>query len=90
MEPDLTCKRCSVRRVNALVKAYEKAHSPDGERWMRRLRKVESLCKTRGFKGAGMLRKPGLSGKELRALCWNASSFIKDDEAESILEVKLR
>lgn len=89
IEPDLTCKRCSVTRVNALVEAYQKAHSADGLEWQRKLRQIESICKRRGFTHAGRLQQPGLVDKELRALCWNVSSFLKDNEAESILNVKL-
>lgn len=89
MEPDLTCKRCSVTRVNALVEAYQQTHSSDDHSWRRRLRQVETLCKSRGFSQAGRLLQPGLTDKKLRALCWNVSSFIKENEAETILGIKL-
>ncbi len=85
MEPDRTCKRCSVARVNLLVKAYQKAHEAQGGPVLTALREVCDLVKRKGFEGAGVLLVPGLNEKDLRAHCWNISSFMKDEEAERIL-----
>jgi hypothetical protein len=86
MEPDRTCKRCSVARVNLICKAYQKAHGEQGESALSALRKIDDLVKTRGFGGAAMLLLPGLGEKDLRAHCWNISSFLQDEETERILE----
>jgi hypothetical protein len=88
-EENRICKRCSVRRVDALVNAYLKAHGDGGEKWISRLRKVDRLCKERGYDQAAKLLLPGLGEKDLRALCWNVSSFLKDPEVESIFNLKL-
>ncbi len=88
-EEDRICKRCSVRRVDALVDAYLQAHGDGGEIWVSRLRKVDKLCKERSFDQAARLLQPGLGEKDLRALCWNVSSFLKDQEVEAILGIKL-
>ena len=88
-EEDRTCKRCSVRRVDALVNAYIEAHGDSGATWVSRLRKVNRLCKERGFDQGARLLQPGLSEKELRALCWNVSSFLKDQEVEAIFNIRL-
>lgn len=88
-EEDRICKRCSVRRVDALVNAYIKAHGDRGDNWISRLRQVGRLCKERGYDHAGRLLQPGLGEKDLRALCWNVSSFLKDQEVESIFGLKL-
>lgn len=88
-EEDRICKRCSVRRVNALVDAYLKSHGDIGGKWISRLRKIDRLCKERGYDQAGLLLQPGMSKKDLRALCWNVSSFLKDSEVESFLGLKL-
>ncbi len=85
MEPDRTCKRCSVARVNSLCKAYGLAHAPGGERVIPHLRELASLVKSRGLDNAGVLLTPGLSEKDLRSHCWNISSFLSDEEASRIL-----
>lgn len=84
-EPDRTCKRCSVARVNALVRAYHLAHSPSPNGASSGLREVIALVKNRGYAHSRGLGTPGLSDKDLRALCWNVSSFLKDEEVELIL-----
>ena len=50
---------------------------------------MEAICKAHGFHQANQLLGPGLLEKDLRALCWNVSSFMTDKEAESILGIKL-
>lgn len=88
-EPDRTCKRCSVTRVNALVRAYRKAHEEKHEATLRTLREIERLVARRGYaQGTGIVR-PGLSDKPLRSLCWNVSSFLEDAEVERLLGVRL-
>jgi hypothetical protein len=81
---DRSCKRCSVTRVNNLVKAYEKAHQNGNFASMLELKEVVSLVKTRGYKEVLRLLQPGLNGQELRAFCWNVSSFLEDDELKRI------
>lgn len=87
MEPDRTCKRCSVARVNLLCKAYEKAHADRSEPLLAALRQVGNLAKQRGYEGAGVLLVPGMNEKDLRSHCWNISSFLLDEEAHSLLGV---
>ena len=85
MESDRTCKRCSVARVNLLCQAYQKAHAPDGGRALAALKEAGALAGSRGFSGGGVLLVPGLSEKDLRAHCWNVSSFLSDEEAQGLL-----
>ncbi len=88
MSPDRTCKRCSVARVNALIKAYAQAHA-NGTRSRAPLRQLVQLASDRGFHDAGALLHPGLNSRELRAVCWNVSSFLEDPEVETALGIKL-
>ena len=88
-QPDRTCKRCSVTRVNALVEAYEKAHQQRQAAWLSRLSQLERLCRQRGFDQATRMLLPGLKDKELRALCWNVSSFLEDREVEQVLGINI-
>lgn len=79
-----SCKRCSVTRVNNLCKAYEKAHRNNHPGSLDELRKVVSLVKTRGYQDVIRLLNPGLNGQDLRAFCWNVSSFLEDEELKQI------
>jgi hypothetical protein len=81
---DRSCKRCSVTRVNKIVKAYEKAHQNGNSASMIELKEVAALVKTRGYQEGLRLLQPGLNGQELRSFCWNVSSFLEDDELKRI------
>jgi hypothetical protein len=81
---DRSCKRCSVTRVNQLVKAYAKAHQNGNSTAIIELKEVVSLVRTRGYQDVLKLLQPGLDGPELRAFCWNVSSFLEDDELKRI------
>ncbi len=81
---DRSCKRCSVTRVNNLVKAYKKAHQNGNSTSIIELKEVVAQVKTRGYQEGLRLLQPGLDGQELRAFCWNVSSFLEDDELKQI------
>ncbi|MBI4763314.1 MAG: hypothetical protein HY787_01740 [Deltaproteobacteria bacterium] len=82
---DRSCKRCSVTRVNNLCKVYEKAHQNNHPGALNELRKVVHLVKARGYQDGIRLLNPGLAGQDLRAFCWNVSSFLEDEELKQIL-----
>lgn len=82
---DRSCKRCSVVRVNSLCKAYEKAHQNNDPSALNELREVVFLVKPRGYQEVIRLLNPGMANQELRAFCWNVSSFLEDDELKRIL-----
>lgn len=88
MTPDRTCKRCSVARVNALMAAYQKAQEGDTPT-LGRLKELVILVQGRGLGQARGLLAPGLRDKDIRALCWNVSSFLEDNEVERILGRKI-
>lgn len=81
---DRSCKRCSVKRVNLLVRAYEKAHANGDAGAMRALQEVVSRVKTRGYPEALRMLQPGLEGFDLRSFCWNVSSFLEEEEMKTI------
>ncbi|MCU0579849.1 MAG: hypothetical protein MUF69_09940 [Desulfobacterota bacterium] len=82
--PDRTCKRCSINRVNTLVAAYHRAFQRNEEDYREKLHRMVTLVRTRGFEG-GRLLSPGLPDKDLRALCWNVSSFLEDEDINRVL-----
>jgi hypothetical protein len=82
--PDRTCKRCSINRVNTLVATYHRAFQRNEEAYREKLQRVVTLVRSRGFEG-GRLLSPGIPDKDLRALCWNVSSFLEDEDITRIL-----
>ena len=82
--PDRTCKRCSITRVNTLVAAYHRAFQLNEDTYREKLQRITALVRTQGFE-AGRLLAPGMPDKELRALCWNVSSFLEDEDIKRII-----
>jgi hypothetical protein len=81
---DRSCKRCSIIRVNTLCQAYEKAQGDNDPIAWHGLREVVALVKSRGYDEGLKLLKPGLANQQLRAFCWNVSSFLEDEELKRI------
>lgn len=81
--PDRTCKRCSINRVNTLVAAYHRAYRKHQEEYREKLHKIVLLVRSRGFEG-GRLLSSGINDQDLRALCWNVSSFLEDEDLTRI------
>jgi hypothetical protein len=77
-----------VARVNALARAYAEAHQKNSP-GLGPLRQLVQTAQRRGYSDARGLLSPGLSEKELRAMCWNVSSFLEDNEVEVALGRKL-
>ena len=63
-----------------LSRIYESAHGDGVSRNLKGLKHLVEIAKKRGYDRAEELLSPGLEGRELRSLCWNVSSFLKDDE----------
>lgn len=80
MSPDRSCKRCSVKRVNALSEAYCKAFDLGEEKALRGLKDLVRLAGQKGMPDGKSLIRPGLLEPELRAVCFNLSSFLEDSE----------
>jgi hypothetical protein len=49
------------------------------------LRELAALTKDRGYDLGFRLLHPGLNEQELRALCWNVSSFLEDEDLKMCL-----
>jgi len=81
---DRSCRRCSVSRVNMLCEAYVKAHEQDNSNALQKLRKVVDLVRARGFSEGFKILTPGLTDQQLRAFCWNVSSFLEDEDMNQI------
>ncbi len=89
MEEDRFCKRCSVNRVNIFCRAYQEAHQGGDQRTLARLKDIVKLVEARGYQGASGLLAPGLGERALRALCFNVSSFVRDEDVEVVMGVTI-
>jgi len=50
----------------------------------RRLKHLSSRAKERGVSAADRVLEPGLNEGDLRALCWNISSVLTDEDLERL------
>ncbi|MFH1090131.1 MAG: hypothetical protein V1742_01035 [Pseudomonadota bacterium] len=75
-----TCKRCSVTRVNCLCDLYERAFNHGEAQAEKNLAGLCNLANHRGLPQARELLVPGLAADMVRALSWNVSSLLTDED----------
>ena len=82
--PDITCKRCSIFRVNQLCDLYEEAFTHHDKSEFIKLKKLVEKAADRGYaEGAGLLQ-PNLDRSKVRSLSWNVSSLLTDSDLEAL------
>jgi len=65
------------------VAAYHRAFTRNEEASREKLKKAVQWVTAQGFEARELLY-PGLSDQDLRALCWNVSSFLEDEDMTRI------
>jgi hypothetical protein len=75
-----TCKRCSVRRVNALCDLHTRAVKDQDAGAYKRLKSMIDLASRRGYNGGSQLLGNGLPDEVVRSLSWNVASVLTDDD----------
>jgi hypothetical protein len=80
----ITCKRCSVVRVNLLCDLYEKGCEGNDGKALEDLTSLVRLARERGFEGGQVLLSPGLGRSVSRPVCWNVSSLLTDEDLERL------
>ena len=80
MDKNRTCKRCSVLRVNALCDLYERAYNHKDEGAEKTLKILVGLAGERGYGPGAQILRDGLAEEAVRALSWNISSVLTDDD----------
>ena len=80
MDRQQTCKRCSIARVNSLCQLYEKAFDDNETDSLENLKELVQLVQSRGFANGKQILRPGLRKSKVRALAWNISSLLYNDD----------
>lgn len=79
-----SCKRCSVKRVNALCELFDMANHNGNESARKILNELIYLADKRGYKRGQSVWGIGLTKSEVRSICWNISSLLKDEDLEQL------
>jgi len=79
-----SCKRCSVKRVNALCELFDMANHNNDNSARRALNELINIADKRGYKRGQKVWEVGLSKSEVRSICWNISSLLKDEDLEQL------
>lgn len=75
-----SCKRCSIKRVNALCELFEKANHQKDEKARKKMDKLIYIANKRGYKLGQGIWDPGLTKGDVRSICWNISSLLKEED----------
>ena len=78
----MSCKRCSVKRVNALCELFQKSNDNNDQQARRILNKLIYLADERGYKKGYGIWDASLTRSEIRSICWNISSLLRDEDLE--------
>lgn len=80
MAENMSCRRCSVIRVNALCRLYDEGFYEGNERSLKQLTSLTKISLKRGYKDSELILSPGLSSDYVRRICWNISSLLTDQD----------
>lgn len=80
MTDKVTCKRCSVLRVNTLCRLYEEGFRKSSESSRKQLGTFVNISKQRGYNEGDLVLNPDLDYKYVRKICWNISSLLTDQD----------
>ena len=80
MTEKVTCRRCSVLRVNTLCRLYEEGFNESSESSKKQLSIFVSISKKRGYNDGDLVLSPDLDSKYVRKICWNISSLLTDQD----------
>ncbi|MFH1139239.1 MAG: hypothetical protein V1816_24420 [Pseudomonadota bacterium] len=81
---DITCKRCSISRVNQLCDLYTEAFSHNNRTAWAKLKKLVDLAAARGYGEAIRFMQPDLDYGNIRAYAWNISSLLVDADLQAL------
>lgn len=84
MQPEKTCQRCSVARVNALCTLYKEAYLENQPQSLANLQALVLLAQERGYINSTQVLRSNLRRDEVRALAWNISSVLQNQDMQSL------
>ena len=77
---EVTCRRCSIIRVNALCRLYDEGFREENDKAIENLKSLVKIAKERGYPDGVNVLFPSLSHDRVRRLCWNISSLLNDQD----------
>lgn len=80
MAEKVTCRRCSVLRVNTLCRLYKEGFTESNEDSKRHLKSLVNISKEKGYKEGELVLDPDLELDHVRRICWNISSLLTDQD----------
>jgi len=80
MPEKVTCRRCSVLRVNTLCRLYDEGFAGSNEISKKHLKSLVGLSKERGYNDGDLILHSNLEGHYVRKICWNISSLLTDKD----------
>ncbi|MFC1840118.1 hypothetical protein ACFL1N_11100 [Thermodesulfobacteriota bacterium] len=80
MTEKVTCRRCSVLRVNTLCRLYEEGFIESNEDSRKQLITLVNISKERGYNEGALVLNPDLKKDHVRKICWNISSLLTDKD----------
>jgi hypothetical protein len=84
MQPEKTCQRCSVARVNALCTLYEEAYLENQPQSLANLKALVRLAQERGYINSTQVLRSDLRRNEVRSLAWNISSVLQNQDIQRL------
>ena len=80
MDKDVSCRRCSVVRVNILCRLYDEGFRDSQDRSKNQLISLIKIAGDRGYPEGRDILTPALSSDHVRRVCWNISSLLTDQD----------
>jgi hypothetical protein len=84
MADDITCRRCSVLRVNALCRLYEEGFRDKIDQSRAQLKSLVKSAEKRGYPYGSKILFPDLAPDQVRRMCWNISSLLTDQDFQRL------
>lgn len=84
MTDDVSCRRCSVLRVNALCRLYAEGFNDKMNQSQAQLKSLVKTAKERGYSYGSKILAPDLAPEKVRRICWNISSLLTDKDFQRL------
>ena len=84
MADDVSCRRCSVLRVNALCRLYDEGFRDKMAQSQTQLKSLIKIAEERGYSYGSKILFPDLAPDQVRRICWNISSLLTDGDFQRL------
>jgi hypothetical protein len=84
MADNVSCRRCSVLRVNALCRLYEEGFRDKMYQPQVQLKSLVKTAEERGYPYGSKILFPDLAPDQVRRMCWNIASLLIDKDFQRL------